>query len=426
MGRVLPAVRACASSITALGFAFTFSATAAAQVSPTRSEITRAVTRAEAVASALARSPRHTFARADVASASAQLSVARQYENPALTTAYSASAPRVHVTLDVPFDWPRVRAPRIAAARAQLGAATVRLQLSDVLLAFDTDTAYTRAQTLNAQAGLIATTARDVDSVLALARLRRDAGDASDLDVEIATVSAGQMANAAVTAFASAAAAILRLQRLMGVPVDSVHIVLADSMPLAAQAMPATRAAIPDVAHGVALPVAVADLDVRAAEAHATLERRKNIGAPALALGVEAVNPGGSGGALPLIGVRVPLPLFNRNRAAIASADADLQRGRTQLRQAQLEQQFDVRLAQTDALAARTRVEHSLRLLASAERVGALSLLAYREGATTLVNVLEAQRAARAARAQLLDDMAAVQIAERLQQLLSLRLPPTL
>ena len=109
MGRVLPAVRACASSITALGFAFTISATAAAQVSPTRPEITRAVTRAEAVASALATSTRHTFARADVASASAQLSVARQYENPALTTAYSASAPQVHVTLDVPFDWPSVR-----------------------------------------------------------------------------------------------------------------------------------------------------------------------------------------------------------------------------------------------------------------------------------------------------------------------------
>lgn len=401
---------------------------AAAQSAPPSapsSAVPQPFTRAEAIASALEQSTRHTIARVDVATASAQLSGARQFENPVLSSSYSGSAPQAHVTLDIPFDWPGLRAPRIAAARAQLGAATVRLRLADVLLAFDTDTTYTRAQTLEAQARLLVSTARDADSLLALVRLRRDAGDASDLDVEIANVSAGQLANTALSASASATAAILRLQLLIGVSPDSTRIVLADTIALAATVIPSLPAAVDAPAAGVALPVAAATLDVRAAEEQARLERRKRIGAPALALGVETINPGGPGGALPLVGVSLPLPLFNRNRAAIARADADVQRGRALLLQTALEQQTSTQLAQTDAAAARRRAEHSLRLLASAERIGALSLLAYREGAATLVNVLEAQRTSRDARAQLLDDLAAVQIAERLQQLLSLRLPNT-
>ena len=424
MGPVSPAVRCRVTSLAVLLWTMASSTTAAAQAAPLESGHSPAISRAEAVAIALASSTRHALARSDVASATAQLSAARQYENPVLTTLYSGAAPQAHVTLDVPIDWPGLRAPRVAAARAQLGAATVRLTLADVLLAFDTDTAYTRAQALTAQAGLLAATARDADSLLVLARVRREAGDASDLDVEIAAVSAGQLAIAASAALAGASAAVLLLQRIMGVPTDSVRFVLADTMVLTARPATATTGASPEATTGVPFTVAAADLDVRAAEALARLERRRSVGAPSLTVGVETVNPGGPGGPLPLIGVSLPLPLFNRNRAAIARADADVGRGRAQLRQAQLDQQFDVRLTQAAALAARTRVERSLRLLASAERVGALSLLAYREGATSLVSVIEAQRAARDARAQLLEDLAAVQIAERLQQLLSFRLSP--
>ena len=384
----------------------------------------RAVTRAQAVATALEQSVRHTVARIDVSAASAQLSTAKQFENPTVSTMYSVSAPRAHLTLDVPMDWPGVRDARISAARAQLGAATVRLQLADVLLAFDTDTAYTRAQTLDAQARLLAVTSRDADSLLALVRIRRDAGDASDLDVEVAAVAAGQFANTAVAASASATAAILRLQRLMSVSPDSVQLVLADTVAFTgptAREVPSTSA---DSSTGTALPVAAATLDLRAAEALLQLEHRRRVGAPSLALGVEAINPGGPGGLLPLIGVSVPLPLFNRNRAAITRAELERQRGRALVVQAGLDQHADLQLAQSDARAARVRADNSLRLFASAERIGALSLLAYREGATTLVSVLEAQRTARDARVQLLDDLAAAQIAERLTQLLQLRIPP--
>ncbi len=383
----------------------------------------RMVTRAEAIASALSKSPRHTLARLDSVSAFAQLRTARQYENPMLATSYTEAAPQAHVTLDVPIDLPRQREPRIAAARALLGAMTVRLGLADALLAFDTDTAYTRAQTLDAQARLLALTARDADSLVILVRIRRDAGDASDLDVEIATVAAGQSANLAVTAYASSAASLLRLQLLMGISPESMRIALPDSIDRSAVDVPVASPTSNSMGIGQALPVAAAALDVRAAEEQTRLERRRRFGAPAITVGVEATNPGGPGGPLPLIGVSLPLPVFNRNRAAIARALADEQRGRALLLQAQLEQETAMTLAQTEAVAARTRAERSLRLLATSERINALSLLAYREGATTLVSVLEAQRTTRDARAQSLEDLAAVQIINRVLQFLSLRLP---
>ena len=408
-----------------------FGSPAGAQFTAGQGVPPHAFTRVEAVATAIMQSTRHTIARVDVASASAQLSTVKQFENPTMSTMYSVSAPRAHVTLDVPMDWPGIRHARIAAARAQFAAATVRLELADVLLAFATDTAYTRAQTLDAQARLLAVTSREADSLLALVRIRRDAGDASNLDVEIAAVAAGQFANRAVSALASATAAILRLQLLMSVSPDSVRVVLADTIAFAvmgASALTSGPADSPVVSlavstTGTTLPVAVAALDLRAAEALVQLEHRRRIGAPSIALGVEAINPGGPGGLLPLVGVSVALPLFNRNRAAIARAESERQRGLALL-QAGLEQQADLQLAQSDARAARTRADNSLRLLTSAERIGALSLLAYREGATTLVSVLEAQRSARDARVQLLDDLASAQIAERLKQLLLLRIPP--
>jgi len=384
---------------------------------------TRSITRDEAIAIAVATSTRHTIARSDSAAAAAQLRGARQYENPMLSSSYTGAAPQVHVLVDIPVDWPGQRTPRIDAARAQLKAAVVRLDLADGLVAFDTDTSYTRAQVLLAQSRLYATTARDADTLVTLARVRRDAGDASDLDVELATLAAGQSANGATTAMASAATALLRVQLLMGLSVDSLQITLADTIVLTAERVLSAMAVPRTISSGQPLPVAAAVLDVRAAQEQAALERRRRFAAPTVTLGVEAINPGGPGGPLPVVGVNIPLPLVNRNRAVTARADADLQRLRAVLAQALLEQQINVSIAEREAVAARTRAERSLQLVASAERISALSLLAYREGAATLMTALEAQRAARDTRAQALEDLATLQIADRLWQWLLLRTP---
>ncbi len=418
-GRALDRARGSARLVTLWLALAGVPAVAGAQSAPP----VRVVTRAQAVAIALYTSTRHTLAGLDSAAALAQLNAARQYANPLLTSSYSGAAPQAHFTVDVPVDWPGQRAPRIAAANAQLQAATVRVELTDALLAFDTDTAYTRALALDAQARLLALTAHDADSLVNLVRIRRDAGDASDLDVDIAMVAAGQSANIAVTAMANAVSSTLRLQLLMGISPDSLHVALADSLDVHASTA-LTPTVLPAASElDQALPVVAASLDVRAAAELGRLERRRRLGSPSIMVGVETRNPGGPGGLLPLVGVSLPLPLFNRNGPAIARAQTDLQRGRTLLAQAKLEQQTALRVADTDARAARARAARSVQLLAAAERINALALLAYREGATALVTVLDAQRTTRDARAQALDDLAAVQIADRVLQFLSLRIP---
>jgi outer membrane protein, heavy metal efflux system len=66
------------------------------------------------------------------------------------------------------------------------------------------------------------------------------------------------------------------------------------------------------------------------------------------------------------------------------------------------------------------RASRSSRLLESANRVAALSLLAYREGAQALPTVLEAQRTAREAQAQYVEDVAAARNTASLVRLLTL------
>ncbi len=386
------------------------------------------VTREVAIAAARDVAPRSRIGLADSAFAAASLSLAHQFENPTLGVNYTTDAPRAHITLDVPFDWPRQRSPRISAARAQFEAATTRLLQLRATTALEADTTYTRTQVLEARTRLSARTARDADSLLVLARVRRDAGDASQLDVELAVVFAGQSASIAALDSANTIAALLRLQVIMGLGADSVDIVLAETI-----SIDATNAAnlLSDRASGspvvqsvtTAFPVAAALQDQRAAGALERAERARRFAAPSLTLGVETHNPGGQGGLLPLVGLAIPIPLFNRNASAIRTAQANLMRASAVLSQMLLEQEGALKRAQRDATFSRQRAERSVRLVNSAERIAAMSLLAYQEEAATLPSVLEAQRSARDAIAQFIDDLAAMRVAERLLRFLLSGIP---
>jgi cobalt-zinc-cadmium efflux system outer membrane protein len=208
--------------------------------------------------------------------------------------------------------------------------------------------------------------------------------------------------------------ALLAVQAAMGLDATTPAIVLADTLALE---LPRANSAA-----GSELPllVAAAEQDRRAADLGLLSERRKRLAAPALSLGVEGSNPGGAGGALPLVGLALPIPLFNRNSAAIQAAQANVARSNALLAQTRIELMAAIAQASRTAEVARTRAERSARLVDGADRIAALSLLAYREGASTLPNVLEAQRTARATLSQYIDDLAAARNAAGLVRLLSL------
>jgi cobalt-zinc-cadmium efflux system outer membrane protein len=376
----------------------------------------RAVSRADVIAAALARGPRIAFARADSITARAGLGIARQYDNPTFSVGYSKSVPQQHVSMDVPIDYPWLRRVRIGAATAGLGAARYRFDFERAGVEFDAETAYTNALAAARRAEYSRRTAHDADSVRKLAQLRRDAGDGSELDVQLASVSSGQLANASARDSLDAIASLLSVQALMGLPSDVASIALSDSLD--------AGAAGAEPSPGTQLLVAAAEEDLRSADQSLTLQRRLLFGAASLSLGWESRDPTGvETGILPTIGIALPLPLFNQNGGAILQAQAARDRAEAALTLARQEGAQQAARARRELAVALDRVARSRQLVAGANLVVQLSLLGYQEGASSLPNVLEAQRTARETLSQYVDDVAAARNAAAILHLLTLTAP---
>jgi outer membrane protein, heavy metal efflux system len=228
--------------------------------------------------------------------------------------------------------------------------------------------------------------------------------------------------------------ALLTVQTLMGLSPDTVLITLADSLGLTPIDTVATLLAggdafdTPPLVLGIPAAVdaaasrptsptmtlltpsiAAAEANVQAAELSLLRERRNVFAWPALSVGVEWHDPTGSEpGLLPLVGLALPLPFFNRNQGPIAEAEAERQRARAQLTSVRLEvkQRLAEGLRERDAL--RAEIRRDIELVVRAQRVATKSLTAYREGASALPAVLEARRSAREVLGQYIDDIAAL------------------
>jgi cobalt-zinc-cadmium efflux system outer membrane protein len=363
-----------------------------------------ALTRDAAVASAIARGGRLRLAVADTATAFAQWRVARTFENPILTAEYTKSAPRYHLTVDIPFDYPWLRGTRVAAAEATRSAARYRYAFERAAVALDADTTYTRALAAQEKLRLSRRNAIDADSLRRIAVARRDAGDASDLDVELATVSAGQQANVAAADSLAWISSVLDLQIVIGRSATETTVVLTDSLEAPADSI--------DAPNGQPLPIAAAEAALRSASLAVRLQRRSLFAATSLTAGFEAHDPSGDEtGILPVIGFSIPFPLFNRNGAQVALAQAEQFRAQAERDVAVLETRSAIARTERQRAIALANVARDRTLVASANRVATLSLTAYREGAAPLATAIEAQRNAREILAQYIDDLAAAWIA---------------
>ena len=381
-------------------------AAAAAAIAATIGRAQQPTTRVEAVNAALRVGPRLAVARADTAVAYARILAARELPNPTLAGSYSKDPPQYHATVELPFDFPWLRQPRVRAAEASRLAAHYRFDFEHAAAALDADTTYTRALAALAHARLSRRNGQDADSLRRMAVRRRDVGDASDLDVELATVSAGQQANVAAADSLTFISSVLDLQTVMGLATDRVEIVPSDS--LVPPEEPLNDGDAPPVA---TLEVAAAEQSLASAALTARLQRRSVWGAPSLTAGFDTHDPGGQRGLLPAFGVALPLPLFSWNRGAIAEAEAERTRAAAELSLARIEGAARIARARRERDIALAKVRRDRALVASANRVAAMSLTAYREGESSLPNVLEAQRNAREILGQYIDDVAAAWIA---------------
>jgi cobalt-zinc-cadmium efflux system outer membrane protein len=356
----------------------------------------------DAIDATLTRGTRVLVAHADSAAARAGLVGAREWQNPTANFQYTRDTPNFHGFLDIPLDYPWLRGARIEAAEHAAQSAGYTFALERAGARFDAETSYVKAVAMVAHDSLSRVNRVVADSLRRLAVIRRDAGDASDLDVELATVNAGQAANAAATDSLAMIAAILGLQNVMGMRSDSVSIVLSDS--LAVPKAPASASA----GGATTLPVAAAERTVQSEEASYRMARRNAWAAPSISLGIEANDPT-ERYLLPAAGVLVPIPLFNQNGGAAKTEQANLERAKVRLAQIRRESAAAIAASERARDAALERVRRDQTLLASANRVAQLSLTAFAEGAEALPAVMEAERSARDAFAQFIDDVTTAQ-----------------
>jgi cobalt-zinc-cadmium efflux system outer membrane protein len=246
-----------------------------------------------------------------------------------------------------------------------------------------------------------------------MAIVRRDAGDASELDVLLATVNSGQAANLAATDSLTLVSTLFDLQAAMGLGTDSIVITPIDSLTLPSEQRPQVSPPQP-------LPVAAAEQALNAAE-HSVSAQKRSVFAPfSIQAGVEHGDPS-QPGVLPTFGVSIPLPILNRNRGGIAQAEAERERARAELELARLETHNAIGRAERARRLALDKLQRDRVLVESATRISAMSLTAYREGAQGLPAVLEAQRNAREILSQYVDDLADAWIAIATLRLYDLR-----
>src|SRR5216110_407449 len=236
-----------------------------------------AVTRADAVAAALAGGARAAIGRADTTAALGAVRTARAFPNPTFSGSYTKDPPNYHALADLPLDMPWLRSPRIGAAEAARDAARYQFAFERAAIRFDVDTTYTHSLATALHARLSRRTAEDADSLLKIAELRRDVGDVSELDVRLAAVNAGQLANTALDDSLAALSVLLSLQLQMGLTGDAPVITLRDSLvPPPDSIAPANP--------GDLLPVAAAAASLRSAERTVTFTRASRF-APSIEIG---------------------------------------------------------------------------------------------------------------------------------------------
>ena len=378
------------------GRRFVSSALLALALSPSTSYSQQPVTLSEAV-SASVRGPAAVLASLDAAAGRARVAIARSITNPTLSASYTENTPRQHADLSLPIDFLFTRSLRVRAAERGLSAAELQLAFQQANARYQVTAAYARAAAAFSRALLARGTARDADSLLSMAALRQRAGDASRLEVELARINRSDAAIRAAQDSANAVLTVLEVQRLMALPNDRVRIVLADSL---------ARLAVDDddeagawgvadsVTAGTPIAVAAAQRELESRTLALAAERRRVVGAPAISVGVEAGLPERPG-LLPTVGVSFPLPFLDHNRGNVGLATVERDRAFALLEIARRDAAGNLANALRSRALAAERVQQTRELLATADQIAALTLVAYREGEAGLSFVLEATRRAR-------------------------------
>ena len=276
------------------------------------------------------------------------------------------------------------RTARIAAAGAGLNAARAQREQARADFAYDLALAYVTAELAGRRVDLATEALNRAQEDERAARALVNAGREADLRAVQANAATTAAQADLETARADFAEGLVRLSGLVGAP-QSYSGVSQSLLDMARSLKP------PPVE-----PVSVSPA-VRAAEAvrnavaqRVTVERTRATPDVTVSLGVRRI--GGQNANTMVAGVAVPLPLFNNNSGAIATATAELAAADARLNAVRLNAEADWRAASSQALAADRRLGAAAEAETAADEAYRLARVGYDAGRTPLVELLAARR----------------------------------
>lgn len=352
-------------------------------------------TLAQALERAGATSPAIESGAAGVLAAQAARSVAGLRPNPELNIqtenvagsgdyrGFRSAETTAQVTL--PLELGGKRPARVALANAQQD----RAQIEQAVIAADLRLAVTQAYVTAVSAAERATVAQRQVTIAAealrSAQVRVRAGRASPLEAQRAELAHLNAQATQEQAERLANVARANLGRMIGAPVaGALDLNWFETLAVAG---PVDRAAVSDMLTGraAALDVATADAQVRLAGAQRV---------PDLQLFAGPRRLSGSNDTAMLMGINIPLQIFDNGGAAQAQARAERQRADATRRMTEI--QLDQAIASADAEVA--NAETAARIasgpaLAAAQEAARIARIGYREGKFGQIDLIEAERA---------------------------------
>lgn len=408
MQRIFAAVLAasiCASSLQAQTFLPTASAPA--------------LSLNEALQAAGANSPNIQAAQAGLKASEAQRAIARLRPNPSLegmaenvggSGAYRGfRSTETTVGLALPIELGGKRPARIAVAEAQGSRAQLDAAMAAADLRLRVTQAYIEAAAAQQRIGVARDQQRIASEGLRVARVRVRAGSASPLEEQRAGVVRINADTAAERARRTADAAFANLSFLIDANVRAVDAVWFERLAGIGPDRP--------VAIERTLVATTAQADVATADAQVRLARSQRI--PDVTISASARRLSATNDVAAVLGLSIPIPLFNTGRAGVDLAAAQRNQSDALRRAATLDARRGIISAQAEvANAAASARAASGPALAAATEAARIARIGYREGKFGQLDLLEAERTLAATKAEIIDALAAYHDAEaRLERL---------
>jgi len=376
----------------------------------------------DALASARTRSPGVDAADASIRATTAGRTVAGLRPNPSFegqaenvvgTGPYRGlSGSETTVGFSLPIEMGGKRSSRVAVADTRIGRA--KLGAFVALADLELQVTETYVEALGAERRLLVARQQAVIAVegLRVARDRVMVGAASPIDQQRADVVSINANVAVERAQRSLEVARENLSRLVGQPVEG---------PLDTAWFDRVAGFGPTIAPSGdgTLALAIAAADLATAEAQVRLARANRV--PDITLSAGARRLQSTRDTAAVVGVSIPIPLFNNGRAAIGQATAERDQFAAQLRLARLDADRAIANALADvANAATTARAANGPALAAAQEAARIARIGYGQGKFDQIELLDAERTLSETRAAATDALVAFHTATaRLRRLTS-------